>query len=60
MHKINKAFERYFQSNRNKTTVAAITQHIPDKFSQLVRYYGFYSTHSSGDYAPMAFDIVLI
>ncbi len=28
--------------------IAAITQHIPNKFSQLVRYFGFYSNKSRG------------
>jgi hypothetical protein len=28
--------------------MAAITQHIPNKFSQLSRYYGFYSNKSRG------------
>jgi hypothetical protein len=28
--------------------IAAITQHIPNKFSQLSRYYGFYSNKSRG------------
>ncbi|MFH2133218.1 MAG: transposase [bacterium] len=44
--------------------IAAITQHIPDKFSQLVRYYGFYSNKSRGlcakaeqaDYTPVSVD----
>jgi len=28
--------------------IATITQHIPDKGAQLVRYYGFYSNKSRG------------
>ena len=28
--------------------IAAITQHIPNKFSQLSRYFGFYSNKSRG------------
>ncbi|MBW2740621.1 MAG: transposase, partial [Deltaproteobacteria bacterium] len=29
--------------------IASITQHIPDKNFQLVRYYGWYSNRMSGD-----------
>ena len=29
--------------------IAAITQHIPDKSFQLVRYYGWYSNRARGD-----------
>ena len=31
--------------------IAAITQHIPNKFSQLTRYFGFYSNRSRGMWA---------
>ena len=40
--------KRNFEVYSVEEFIAAITQHIPDKFSQLSRYFGFYSNKSRG------------
>lgn len=45
-HGKNKANFKVFHANE---FIAVITQHIPDKSFQLVRYYGWYSNRSRGD-----------
>ena len=47
-HGKNKKNFKLFKANE---FIAAITQHIPDKSFQLVRYYGWYSNRARGDRA---------
>ena len=37
-----------FEVYKADAFIAAITQHIPQKYFQMVRYYGWYSNKSSG------------
>ena len=39
---------KYFEVYSALEFIAAITQHIPNKFSRLSRYFGFYSNKSRG------------
>jgi hypothetical protein len=41
--------KKNFQIFNAEEFIATITQHIPDKSFQLVRYYGWHSNHSRGD-----------
>ena len=46
--KYNKKTKRNFEVYKAHDFIAAITQHIPDKGFQMVRYYGWYSNKSRG------------
>jgi hypothetical protein len=46
--KINRNFEVFTATN----FLAAITQHIPDKGAQMVRYYGWYTYEPCDDVDP--------
>ena len=39
-----------FQTFSALDFIAAITQHIPERLSQMVRYYGWYSNRMRGDH----------
>jgi hypothetical protein len=41
--------KRYFEMFTPLEFIAAITQHIPERLAQMVRYYGWYSNRMRGD-----------
>ncbi len=51
---MNKKIGRNFEVFTPCDFIAAITQHIPDKSFQLVRYYGWYSNRMRGRRAKQA------
>ena len=48
-HRKSKGGKKNFQVFQVEEFIAAITQHIPEKSFQLVRYYGWYSNRARGD-----------
>ncbi|MBU0483224.1 MAG: transposase zinc-binding domain-containing protein [Proteobacteria bacterium] len=48
-HRKSKGGKKNFQVFKAEEFIVAITQHIPEKSFQLVRYYGWYSNRARGD-----------